>query len=305
MWEALKKAIHEGLVSPRTIASLTVFKQFVEQSRGYLDLPLHILLDKILRESGYFNSLEQSDSEQAQNRILNLNELLNLAREYNDLPDSLTEFLDHVALRSEADDYDASASVTLMTLHNAKGLEFPIVFLTGCEEGLFPHSRSINENDLEEERRLCYVGLTRAQQKLYVSYSRQRRFFGRDSEERNQPSRFLEEIPNHLIRSTQSDELPFSPRPVFLSERSLQSRGRRREYSGKTYNSVDSVKDFLAKRPAAKRGLAAGALVSHEKYGKGKILNVEPTGDDFKIIVQFPGLGIKKFRKSYAKLRLI
>lgn len=306
MWEALERALKEGLFRPRTSASLTVFKQFVEQSRSYLDLPLHILLDKILRESGYFASLEQSDSEQAQNRILNLNELLNLAREYSDLPDSLTKFLDHVALRSEADDYDASASVTLMTLHNAKGLEFPVVFLTGCEEGLFPHSRSINENDLEEERRLCYVGLTRAQKKLYITYSRTRRFFGRDSEERNQPSRFLGEIPNHLIRATQSDELPYSPRPVFLSENNLKFPDRRGEYGGKTYNSVSSVKNFLAQRPA-RRGLKiySGALVSHEKYGKGKVLNVEPAGDDFNITVQFPGLGIKKFRESYAKLRLI
>jgi DNA helicase-2/ATP-dependent DNA helicase PcrA len=264
-------------------------------------------LDKILRESGYFASLEESDSEQAQNRLLNLKELLNLAREYSDIPDSVTEFLDHVALRSEADDYDETASVTLMTLHNAKGLEFPVVFLTGCEEGLFPHSRSINENDLEEERRLCYVGLTRAQKKLYVTYSRRRRFFGRDSEERNQPSRFLEEIPSRLIQRAQSAELPYSPRPVFLDGSTLRSPDRKRPYSGKTYNSVDSVKDFLTKRPAIKRGqrFYSGALVAHDKYGKGKILNVEPSGDDFKITVQFPGLGIKKFRESYAKLRLI
>jgi DNA helicase-2/ATP-dependent DNA helicase PcrA len=307
IWEALEKALQKGVFPSRTTSSLVKFRNLIETSRTYLELPLHVSLDKILRESGYFSSLEESNSEQAQNRLLNLNELLNLAREYSDLADPLTEFLDHVALRSEADDYDESALVTLMTLHNAKGLEFPVVFLTGCEEGLFPHSRSINENDLEEERRLCYVGLTRAQQKLYITYSRRRRFFGRDAQERNRPSQFLSEIPSHLIQRSHSVELPYSPRPVFLHGEALSLPVKKKEYQGKTYNSVSSVKDFLAKRPAAKRGLKlySGALVAHEKYGKGKVLNVEPAGDDFKVTVQFPGLGIKKFRESYAKLRLI
>ena len=128
-----------------------------------------------------------------------LEELIMLARENSERGYTLQEFLDHAALRSEADDYDESASVSLMTLHNAKGLEFPIVFMVGCEEGLFPHSRSVAEDDLEEERRLCYVGLTRAQKKIHLTYSRRRRFFGREGEEMNDPSRFLQEIPEHLI----------------------------------------------------------------------------------------------------------
>lgn len=307
VWEAIQSALENMDFRRQTHTSLATFREFVEQCRTYLDLPLHVLLDKILRESGYFSSLENSESEQARNRLLNLNELLNLAREYDDLPDSINEFLDHVALRSEVDDYDETAPVTLMTLHNAKGLEFPVVFLTGCEEGLFPHSRSIHENDLEEERRLCYVGLTRAQAKLYVTYSRRRRFFGRDSEELNRPSRFLDEIPPHLLEHPRSADVSHSPRPVFVSGNALRQPRQRSAYQGKTYNSVESVKNFLNEKAAVKHSqkLYSGAIVAHAKYGKGKVLNIEPAGDDFKITVQFPGLGIKKFRESYAKLRIV
>ncbi|MGW8179948.1 MAG: ATP-dependent helicase, partial [bacterium] len=275
MWDALQSSLEQGVFGSRAHSCLVTFKQLVVQCRTYLDLPLQVLLDKILRESGYLSSLEKDDSEQSRNRILNLNELLNLAREYAETPDSATQFLDHVALRSEVDDYDETASVTLMTLHNAKGLEFPVVFLTGCEEGLFPHSRSIHENDLEEERRLCYVGLTRAQKKLYVTYSLSRRFFGRDSEERNRPSRFLEEIPKQLVQNTRSSDMPYPSKPLFLQGNSLSAPDRKRPYRGTTYNSADSVRMFLNNRSPAKRSkkLYSGAIVAHEKYGKGKILN--------------------------------
>jgi DNA helicase-2/ATP-dependent DNA helicase PcrA len=272
-----------------------------------MELPLHITLEKILRESGYFTSLEQSDLEPDRNRLLNLNELLNLAREYEDQSDPITEFLDHVALRSEVDEYDQTAQVTLMTLHNAKGLEFPVVFLTGCEEGLFPHSRSILENDLEEERRLCYVGLTRAQQRLYITYSRRRRYFGQDSEELNRPSRFLQEIPDSLIQRypMESDGGALRTQPVYLKGNALRSPRKKKRYQGTTYNSVESVKNFLNNRPARRQKFYAGAVVAHDKYGRGQILSVEASGDDSKITVQFPGQGIKKFREKFAKLRLI
>src|SRR5581483_8655139 len=133
-------------------------------------------------------------------RIENLRELVNAAMDSRDRGETLAEFLDHAALVSEADQYDARAGITLMTLHNAKGLEFPIVFLAGMEEGLFPHSRSLNSPDmLEEERRLCYVGMTRAQKRLILTWARYRRRFGGGEQERSMRSRFLDEIPPHLI----------------------------------------------------------------------------------------------------------
>ena len=307
LWDALLRSLEEKVFSPRIHSCLDSFRRLIETGQTFMELPLHVALDKILRDSQYFASLEKSELEQDRNRLLNLNELLNLAREYEDESDPITEFLDHVALRSEVDEYDQSAPVTLMTLHNAKGLEFPVVFLTGCEEGLFPHSRSMLENDLEEERRLCYVGLTRAQKRLYITYSKRRRYFGQDSEELNRPSRFLQEIPENLTQRypMDSDLQPQRPQPVYMQGSALRSPRGKNRYQGKTYNSVESVKTFLNNRPARKSKFYAGAVVAHEKYGRGQILSVEPAGDDSKITVQFPGQGIKKFRQSFAKLRLI
>ena len=245
--------------------------------------------------------------EESQNRILNLEELIMLARENSERGYTLQEFLDHAALRSEADDYDESASVSLMTLHNAKGLEFPIVFMVGCEEGLFPHSRSVAEDDLAEERRLCYVGLTRAQKKITLTYSRRRRFFGREGEEMNHPSRFLQEIPEHLV-SISSD--PFS---VSESVQPGSGSGKYRQpkpggnMGMKTYDSTESVRGFLSEL-SQKRGnspFVSGAQIVHDKFGYGKILRVQDTGDDLKITVRFPGLGIKRLLQSYAKLKLV
>jgi DNA helicase-2/ATP-dependent DNA helicase PcrA len=199
-----------------------------------------------------------------------------------------------------------------MTLHNAKGLEFPVVFLTGCEEGLFPHSRALVEDDLEEERRLCYVGLTRAQKKLYLTYSQWRRVYGRETNEQNQASRFLSEIPQALIDNASSafpqKRYPSYSQPQFLRANALSTpRQKRRQYQGRTYDSVESVREFLGSYAEKERGskLFSGAVVMHQEYGKGRVLRIEPVGKDFKITVQFPGVGIKKIYESYAKLRLI
>jgi len=154
----------------------------------------------LIDRSGYIRALEDEATPESQSRIENLRELANAAQDAHERGETLTEFLDHAALVSDTDKYDPNSRVTLMTLHAAKGLEFPLVFLAGMEEGLFPHSRTINDGEgLEEERRLCYVGITRAMDSLLVTRARFRRRFGNDAPEHSTPSRFLGEIPAHLI----------------------------------------------------------------------------------------------------------
>ena len=154
----------------------------------------------LIDRSGYIRALEEEATPESQSRIENLRELVNAAQDAHERGESLAEFLDHAALVSDTDKYDPQSRVTLMTLHAAKGLEFPLVFLAGMEEGLFPHSRTVNDGaGLEEERRLCYVGMTRAMDALLLTRARFRRRYGNDTPEHSIPSRFLEEIPVHLI----------------------------------------------------------------------------------------------------------
>jgi DNA helicase II / ATP-dependent DNA helicase PcrA len=150
--------------------------------------------------SGYIKALEDEATPESFSRIENLKELANAAQDATSRGETLSEFLDHAALVSDADSYSAEARVTLMTLHAAKGLEFPLVFLAGMEEGLFPHSRTlVDPTQMEEERRLCYVGMTRAMDTLIMTRARYRRRYGNDSPESSMPSRFLEEVPSRLV----------------------------------------------------------------------------------------------------------
>lgn len=318
LWQALRAGLDENRFSGKIHLALQRFDQLIQECRQFFELPLHLCIEKTLEASGYVRALQAEDTIESQSRILNLRELVSAARESVERGEALQDFLDYAALRSEADDYDEAAPVTLMTLHNAKGLEFPIVFLVGWEEGLFPHTRSVEENDLEEERRLCYVGMTRAQKKLYLTYSRRRRFYGRESNEFNRPSRFLNEIPQHLIEVPsyaeagdlwRSDLLQAKPWAWNRGEPIQPGAPSRKPLAGKTYNSVASVKGFLEargrKNARPQAGFRSGARVLHEQYGQGRILQVEKSEDDLKITVQFPGLGIKKMLQSYAKLKLL
>ena len=158
------------------------------------------LIKFIIDRTGYIKALEEEGTPEAFSRIENLKELANAAQDAQERGETLAEFLDHAALVSDVDQYDPEARVTLMTLHAAKGLEFPLVVLAGMEEGLFPHSRTLNDPpQMEEERRLCYVGMTRAMDSLVVTRARYRRRYGNDMPEASIPSRFLEEIPQHLL----------------------------------------------------------------------------------------------------------
>ncbi|MFQ5738558.1 MAG: ATP-dependent helicase [Acidobacteriota bacterium] len=307
VWEVIEQLQPGGPLASRSYQAVKRFHHLICECGEFLQLPLHLALEKMLESSRYLRALREQETEEADNRILNLNELITVARDRVQRGDTLQEFLDTAALYSETDEYDESAAVTLMTLHNAKGLEFPVVFLVGCEEGLFPHSRSLVGEALEEERRLCYVGMTRAREKLCLSYSRRRRFYGRESEGWNQPSRFLSEIPEHLIQVS-SDPVQSSAGYA----RGRQFRGYSRKsgpvFSGKTYNSKKDVGEFLNRLPKTRSHTTrfiSGALVEHERFGRGRLLQVEDLGNDLKLTVRFPELGIKKLLQSYARLRVL
>ncbi len=239
------------------------------------------ILKFLIDRTGYIKLLEQEDTPEAYSRIENLRELVNAAMDSRDRGETLDQFLDHAALVSDADAYDEAAQITLMTLHAAKGLEFPLVFLGGLEEGLFPHSRTfLQPDDVEEERRLCYVGMTRAMDTLILTRAVYRRRYGTDLPEASIPSRFLEEVPAGLMeelggsrrraRTTAGDSLAVGsarasrPQPHeqelgsahYAYEDEDQSatwvdRQKQRpaaSYSGKSYNSIDNIAEFFASR---------------------------------------------------------
>jgi DNA helicase-2/ATP-dependent DNA helicase PcrA len=284
--------------------------------------------------------LEAEDTPEAYSRIENLRELVNAAMDSRDRGETLDQFLDHAALVSDADAYDERAQITLMTLHAAKGLEFSLVFLAGMEEGLFPHSRTfLQPDDIEEERRLCYVGMTRAMDTLVLTRAVYRRRYGTDLPEAGVPSRFLEEVPTELVeelgvlqRRRQTTgayarpnrganfEDPGSTHYAYEDEDQSASwkrpqRPKTPTYSGNKYNSIDNIAEFFASRgkkfsrpqvpveePTGKRGFRPGQKVKHPKYGEGTVYQREGDGEDAKITVQFPRFGLKKLVEKYAQL---
>src|SRR5205807_10326847 len=180
------------------------------------------ILKFLIDRTGYIKQLEEEDTPEAYSRIENLRELVNAAMDSKDRGETIDQFLDHAALVSDADAYDERAQITLMTLHAAKGLEFPLVFLGGLEEGLFPHSRTfLHPDDIEEERRLCYVGMTRAMDTLLLTRAVYRRRYGTDLPEASVPSRFLEEVPAELLEDVGS---PRKSRSSFVSEARTSER---------------------------------------------------------------------------------
>jgi len=299
------------------------------------------ILKFLIDRTGYIKLLEQEDTPAAYSRIENLRELVNAAMDSRDRGETLDQFLDHAALVSDADAYDEAAQITLMTLHAAKGLEFPLVFLGGLEEGLFPHSRTfLQPDDIEEERRLCYVGMTRAMDTLILSRAIYRRRYGTDLPEASIPSRFLEEVPAGLLeeiggtrrRATAArvgtpvrhDPEHNSTHYAYEDEDQSASWANHTKqptkqsapsYSGKSYNSIDNIAEFFASRgkkfslpkqspkePKGRKGFRPGQKVLHPKYGEGTVYQREGEGEDAKITVQFPRFGLKKLVEKYAQL---
>ncbi|MDG2278905.1 MAG: DNA helicase II [Pseudomonadales bacterium] len=291
LWQAAKEGLHEGLLPGRAKTTVVTFIALIDDlAEAVATMELHELADHVIDASGLMTYHRQERGERGLARQENLEELVSACRQFSGelvfpFEDSspgevtvLQEFLDQVALDSGDRQANQGPSVQMMTLHSAKGLEFPLVFLGGLEEGLFPHRMSADEpGRMEEERRLAYVGITRAMRELYLTYAETRRLHGQDSY--NRPSRFLLEIPQELVSEVRMNgavERPFT-RPskgaLFVEENEF--------------------------------GFRIGQGVAHGKYGEGVILQMEGSGDRAKVEVNFPGVGAKWLMVGYANLQVI
>jgi len=338
LWLAMDELIERRLLPTRAEAALGAFRAMMNRFREAAEhTPVHVLLKTILEETGYLRMLAEDKSPGAEGRVENLDELINAAAEAVERGEALAEFLDHAALVADADQVNPSAAVSLLTVHNAKGLEFPVVFLAGMEENLFPHSRSLEvEAMMEEERRLCYVGMTRARRRLYMTHACMRRRYGGSPMEPATPSRFLEEVPEKLCEYAGLDEFQDDV-DLYAERQYARETVRSHPYPGKTYNSEENVAEFFNRRgipyqPAKSGGgvsaarppastvrpvTAAGAVakparkkfgegsrVAHPKYGRGTVVRREGEGDDAKLTVMFPGHGLKKLIQKFAGLKI-
>jgi DNA helicase-2/ATP-dependent DNA helicase PcrA len=273
-WETIsvltdEKTAQAKNLTPRAETSLRNFKSVIEKLQAKTgeaastDKPVSEVVIAAIEDTGYANALRTENSDESLARLENLEELVNAAADYDKDEGSIRDFIDHAALASDTDKYDQSAEVTMMTVHSAKGLEFPIIFIVGLEDGIFPHSRSVNDpNELEEERRLAYVAITRAEKQLYVTHSMRRRVYG--EEMAAEPSQFLNEMPLELIDdlSRGSSWLSFAKSGTSQSNKHAVSalRGQtarekpKNLYTGKTYNSADAVAEFFKNKQAGASG---------------------------------------------------
>ncbi|HKQ09379.1 MAG TPA: UvrD-helicase domain-containing protein [Blastocatellia bacterium] len=340
LWETIGVAIENRSLGPRATTALESFRQVINAlgDKVARNEPVSEVVKAATLDSGYVKWLQEDKTEESETRLFNIEELVTAAVEAEEHKETLRDFIDHAALVSDTDQYKADARVTLMTIHAAKGLEFPVVFMVGLEEGLFPHSRTFqSEEEMEEERRLAYVAITRAQRYLYITHAMKRRTWGEELPA--EPSRFLNEIPLELLQdmSFGPSWLGFAARPETQQNRQAASalRGESQppvkktsNYTGKTYNSADSVRDFFKRRTDETAGesrgqgtgpsgtgsrqqtkgttsegqFRVGARVKHAKYGTGVVLRSEGAGDDAKLTVSFPGYGLKKFVARFAAL---
>ena len=304
LWTRVGRAVDERLVPTRAHTSLTAFRALVHQLADVARRePASATVETMLDRSGYLQDLENERSEEAQGRIENLQELVSAAREYEaqDAEPSLAGFVDRLSLLSETDEVKGAdaARVSLMTLHAAKGLEFPTVIMAGLEEGLFPHARSREDNaELEEERRLCYVGMTRAQRRLVLTGAARRRVFG--EYQASDVSRFIDEVPAALLdrvgqRSTPGDQ------------RALPGAGRRGSWADHARRQPPAEEIFeptydYADEDQSLGTVGPGTRVRHPQFGVGTIVAVEPLQGDAKLTVKFRTAGQKKLLAKYAKL---
>ena len=306
LWSRLLHGIDRRLLPNRSLASLTAFRDLILNLAAIAaEEPVSLALGKVLDRSGYLQDLRDERSEEAEGRIENLLELVSAAREYesrNPEP-SLGGFVDQLSLLSDVDEEAGAknARVVMLTMHSAKGLEFPIVVISGLEEGLFPHSRSSDdETELEEERRLCYVAITRAQRRLVLTSAARRRVFG--DYQSTEPSRFVDEIPAELIEVVPSSFSSsfLTPPPSYAQFRDARKGG---SYRGRTREEpeVYSYEDEDQSLPGE---MKLGAKVRHPKFGVGTILSVEPLDDDTKLVVRFLSVGQKTLRARFAKLEM-
>ena len=339
MYEIIKHADQYGL--NRVYLNSREFINTIEELKDKKDkLVISELIKTTLKKTGYTKALEDENTIEAENRIENLEEFLTVAIEFEEeyAENSLSQFLEGITLSSDIDNVEETEdSVTLMTLHSAKGLEFPVVFLVGMEEGIFPGYKSISEpKELEEERRLCYVGITRAKEHLYLTCSKQRTIFGSTSY--NPVSRFLKEIPEDLLEGYQEafGEEDANKNQMFKDSNYTWTYGSKDNGNIKTYkigekepvgigasaktgqtNSVgfafrtaESFLNNLGKKATSNNQVdlskyEAGVRVYHKKFGEGTINRVEPEGEDLKVDISFDKVGHKRLMAKYANLEII
>lgn len=284
MWEASVAMLDEQVLAGRAAGALGRFIELITALEDdTLEMPLHEQTDHVIKYSGLFAMYEQEKGEKSKARIENLEELVTATRQFEKPEEAeemslLTAFLTHAALEAgegQADEFEDA--VQLMTLHSAKGLEFPLVFMVGVEEGMFPSQMSAEEaGRLEEERRLCYVGMTRAMQKLYITYAEMRRLYGQDKY--HKPSRFIRELPE-----------------TCLDEVRMKAQLSRPASSGRF--SQTAVKENFNET-----GFSLGSRVMHPKFGEGTIINFEGSGPQSRVQIAFNGEGIKWLVTAYARL---
>lgn len=306
----------------RTASKITPFVSMIEGLRSRVrqeGYPLHDLIDDILDATGYLRELEADDSEEAKERIANIDELVNKLVTYEENAEdqpTLSGFLEEVALVSDIDNLDESSdNIVLMTLHSAKGLEFPYVYLCGMEDGIFPGFMSINadnpEAEIEEERRLCYVGITRAMKYLSLSAARQR--MTRGETQFNKPSRFISEIPRYLLKVSAPVQKKYSfsdtgsRKSSFRDAAFLDAGSRDTSYRDKGYKDSDFRFDLPGPKQFAGSKLGSldygvGDTVKHIKFGVGIVTNITMGGKDYEVTVDFPKFGTKKLLSSFANL---
>jgi DNA helicase II / ATP-dependent DNA helicase PcrA len=417
LWAGIGDLIEAHSLGSRAESALKAFRNMIEELREDLEKKsIEELMRQVLDRCGYIKMLEENPSPENDARLGNLNELLNAAADAAERGETVAEFLDHAALVSDADSVDQKSAISLLTIHNAKGLEFPVVFLAGMEEGLFPHSRALqDDNQMEEERRLCYVGMTRAREQLYLTWARMRRKYGGSPPEPALPSRFLREVPEaYTEKLSRMQAIPQVD--LYAEQYEVRAAVSKNLYSGNltagrpappagsknfpsasSYNSVENISQFFggskpvtshgssaaraipkatppaappapAVRPSAANPVAAqpvaakpvaakpvvakpvvakveepkrsaplfespvasppkappvltaakavaapakksggvrvGAIVSHARYGRGTVLRREGEGDDTKLIINFPGYGLKKLVEKFAGIKL-
>ncbi|HVB99653.1 MAG TPA: UvrD-helicase domain-containing protein [Candidatus Dormibacteraeota bacterium] len=308
LWAALVAASEAA--SNRTAAALAAFRQLIEGLRaGWENRRPAELLRELAGRTGYLESLEQQDRAEFTDRASNVKELVSAAEEAEEQGETLLSFLDRAALVSDADSYDAHAPVTLITLHSAKGLEFDHVFLVGMEENLFPHARSMaSEAALEEERRLCYVGMTRARRTLTLTRAHYRRSYDRRSQTATMPSRFLAEVPEKLMETVaaptggEGSGVSFSPSAMRQPDRSTHWAGNQAgDRAGETFDEAPRFASRLGGTPKT----LIGRKVRHPTFGLGTIVDVESDGEDRRFTVSFARHGTRKLIERYAKLERV
>ena len=332
MYEIIKKVDEYGL--NRVFLNSREFVNTIEELRAKKDdMQISELIKETLKKSGYTKALEDENTVEAENRIENLDEFLTVAIEFEEesADNKLSDFLEGITLSSDIDNLEETEeTVTLMTLHSAKGLEFPVVFLVGMEEGIFPGYKSISEpKELEEERRLCYVGITRAKENLFLTCSKQRTIFGSTS--CNQVSRFLREIPSELLegyKESLCDKEESSN--IFGDSKYSWTYGSKDNSAVKTYKidkkepvvaasassngsfmfrTAESFLNSLSKKSVGNdvdlSKYRSGVRIFHKKFGEGTISNVEPEGEDLKVDINFDKVGHKRLMAKFANLKVI